>query len=1145
MQYLKGKYKAEVCFHPEVSPTLRQSLRRCLVRFALRFALLFCIALSLPTFAAFGQDQSAVTGALNGEVKDPTGAVIPDATVTIIGPQGTLSTKTDNLGRFTATTLRPGYYDVKVEKAGFGTVQARHNEVTVSVASTLNLTMNVGNEATTVEVTAAAVQIDTQSTAITSNLTDTFYNSVPMQRNVSAIFYAAPGVESSQVAAAPGAVGPGASNPSIGGASGLENLYVVDGVTITDQAFGSIGTYNRYKGSLGSGINLAFVKEVDVKTTAFEPQYGKALGGIVQIVTKSGSNDYHGAIAAYFVPSMFWATRRQFYQFGYQLTTPTITYSQPHYEGAIEFGGYVPGMKDKLFFFGSWNPSLDEALIAANPNAPAASRALGTVHSRTTGMSYAGKLTYKATDRTTLELTGFGDPSRHNSVPGSLSSPAPLTTYSSYNFGSQDELARLDSALTNKWTVDLSFAYNHNHFNETPSFPLYSVTNTIPQYLATPGPSVTTGHGSYEPSKNNTYSIAANTSLVARLFGQHTFTVGYTYDHTNFLDLPSKSGPKFAIPATNYQGTNLASKYSIIPPGAPGQFTDATFSIQPVNKSNLADPTCSICPLINGVRSYASMTRGSYQGLHVNSIGRYHSAYGEDVYELNRYLTLDIGVRYENQRVGGNLLQYNFGPSWSPRMGINIDPMGDQKSKIFFNFGRNYWALPLDAAIRQLGNEQDDRGYLFAPVVASDGSITIVPDAAHTLNGTPRSTSSSGSVSNFGGPNFSSSTGEGILPGTKQSYEDEYVLGIERNISKAMVFKARYTDRRLGRIIEDIGSQSPEGSTILPNYAGGIANPSPGTDISVNEQEVTYTPAQFNKANAAGLASKTGVTSDNYVAPVAGCTYGNDTYSAIGGFFINGLNLPVGGACFLNFDTAASYGADGKPDGFVKPVRRYNAVELELDKRFSNHWQAIINFRWGNLWGNYEGAYRNDNGQSDPGISSLFDFTPGKLGLLGDQFTPGYLSTDRRAVGNLFLSYNIGSDTPFVAGLRGLTVGMGLRGQSGVPLSLLGDHPAYLNQGEVPIGGRGAAGRTPSTEQLDTHLDYPVPLGTHFGEKFSLKLAMDMFNITNSQFQTGRVQFTQLGIPTVGAIPPLDIDYGRPTAFQAPFHAQGSVRFEF
>ena len=84
--------------------------------------------------------------------------------------------------------------------------------------------------------------------------------------------------------------------------------------------------------------------------------------------------------------------------------------------------------------------------------------------------------------------------------------------------------------------------------------------------------------------------------------------------------------------------------------------------------------------------------------------------------------------------------------------------------------------------------------------------------------------------------------------------------------------------------------------------------------------------------------------------------------------------------------------------------------------------------------------------------------------------------------------------------MHGLTVGAGMRGQSGVPLSFLGDHPIYLNQGEVPIGGRGAAGRTPSATQLDMHLDYPCRSARTGGEKYNLKLAMDMFNVTNSQF---------------------------------------------
>lgn len=1111
-------------------------------------AFLLTLAFCLPV-AAIAQDQSAVTGSLNGTVNDATGAAIPDVTIAVTGPQGTITTHTDNLGRFSVGNLTPGFYDVKATKSGFSTVEARRSEVTVSVASTLTLTMGVGSEATTVEVTAAAVQIDTQNTAVTTNLTDTFYQSVPMQRNVSAIFYAAPGVAGGQVAASPNGVGPGQSNPSIGGASGLENLYIVDGVTITDQAFGSIGTYNRYKGALGTGINLAFVKEVDVKTTAFEPSYGKATGGIVQIVTKSGASSYHGALSAYFAPSQFWAGRYQFYQFGYLQRTPFSTLSEPALEASLEFGGYVPGLKNRMFFFGAFDPSLNSAFVAANPNSPSQSIALGTLHSNKTTLSYAGKITFKVTDRMNLELTAFGDPARHNAVPNlwvnpdGLSSTVPLTTYSSFNFGSYNYLARLDTAVTPSWTVDAAYAYNHNHFDESPSFNIYQITNTIPTYLPNPGGSIVTGHGAYEPSKNNTYSIEANTTKIVKLWGQHTFNIGYQYDHTSFLDEPSRSGPLFPVPATNAAGQSLTGLFPNMPPSSVGRLTNALFSVAPINPANLADRTCTQCPIINGVSAYASVTRGTYNGLYVNSGGRYHTAFGEDIYQMNRRLVFDIGVRYENQRIFGDLLSYNFGPSWSPRMGVIIDPEGNQKSKIFFNFGRNYWAMPLDAAIRQLGDEQDITSLYFAPVVASDGSISITPDTAHTLNGLNKNTNPvSGAITTFGSPSFASSTGEGILPGTKQEYVDEYVLGFERNLSQAMVFKIRYTDRRLPRIIEDIGSQSPEGSTMLAGFVGGITNPTANTDISVNEQEVTYTPTQAAK-NVAVLASGQKLTAANYTPPVTGCLYVNDTFTqgTGGAFFVNGLSQPVGGACFLNYQTAAGPPPDGIPDGFVNPERRYNAVEIELDRRFSHHWLAFINLRWANLWGNYEGAFRNDNGQSDPGISSLFDFTAGKLGLLGDQFTPGFLSTDRRVVGNLFLSYNVGSDTPFVSMLKGLTFGVGMRGQSGVPLSFLGDHPIYLNQGEVPIGGRGAAGRTPSASQLDLHLDYPV----HFTERYGLRMTMDMFNVTNSQFTTARVQFTQLGSPAVGAVPAINLDYNRPSSFQGPFYARGSVRFEF
>jgi hypothetical protein len=147
--------------------------------------------LLLVSFSVSAQQQGSITGGLNGEITDSTGAALPGAAVTLIGPQGTTTVTTDNLGRFRATNLTPGLYEVTVEKQGFMKVQSKHNEVMVNSNSTLNLTLQIGNVSEVVEVSSSAVAIDTQNTAITTNLTDTFYNSVPMPRNVSAIFYAA------------------------------------------------------------------------------------------------------------------------------------------------------------------------------------------------------------------------------------------------------------------------------------------------------------------------------------------------------------------------------------------------------------------------------------------------------------------------------------------------------------------------------------------------------------------------------------------------------------------------------------------------------------------------------------------------------------------------------------------------------------------------------------------------------------------------------------------------------------------------------------------------------------------------------------------------------------------------------------------
>src|SRR3954465_458759 len=263
----------------------------------------FLTLLMATTATLWGQGsaESSVRGNLAGVVVDNSGAVVPGAKVTLSGPTGTRAVNSNGQGQFLFPLLTPGYYSFKVEKQGFKSADVKSIEVVTNKTSNVRVGMVPGEASTVVEVSATAIQVDTTSTAVSSNLTDTFYSQVPVPRGVTSLFYAAPGVT--------GGGGTGAANPSISGGTGLENNYIADGVSITDGGFGGIGVYSRVYGSLSTGINLSFVKEVQVKTGGFEAQYGKSTGGIVQIVTKSGGNEYHGSIGGFFAPAQFAATR--------------------------------------------------------------------------------------------------------------------------------------------------------------------------------------------------------------------------------------------------------------------------------------------------------------------------------------------------------------------------------------------------------------------------------------------------------------------------------------------------------------------------------------------------------------------------------------------------------------------------------------------------------------------------------------------------------------------------------------------------------------------------------------------------------------------------------------------------------------------
>ncbi len=199
---------------------------------------LFAMTFSL-TAIGFAQ-ESTVKGNLGWHGQRPkSGAVVGGANVTIVGPNGRKN-RGHGLGRALSIPsadsrlLQRKDQQRRIQDGGDKVGRSCYREEPRVSA----LKLELGTSATTIEVNASSIEVDTTSTAVGSNMTDTFYQSVPVATRRTGLFYAAPGVSSGG--------GTGTANPSIAGGTGLENNYIADGVSITDGGFGGIGVFRAF-----------------------------------------------------------------------------------------------------------------------------------------------------------------------------------------------------------------------------------------------------------------------------------------------------------------------------------------------------------------------------------------------------------------------------------------------------------------------------------------------------------------------------------------------------------------------------------------------------------------------------------------------------------------------------------------------------------------------------------------------------------------------------------------------------------------------------------------------------------------------------------------------------------------------------------
>jgi hypothetical protein len=301
----------------------------------LLLAVLLCVTL------AFAQSD---LGSISGFVKDPSGAIVPKAKVSVKNETGLERQGTTNdSGYYTVTNIPPGFYIIRVEVAGFKSYESSGNKLDASGALSVDISLSVGSATETVEVSASAQTLQTESASVQNDVTREQIDSLELNgRNPVFMANLVPGTRGSNLAGLNFGMSQGPSN--INGARTPESLITYDGAPAVRTR------------SNGSGIGAADVdstQEIQILTAAYSPEFGRSSGGQIRILTKSGTSQFHGAAYDYVRNDVFNAnTWARNHTPGQEFTAP-INYNQFGYNIGGPF--YIPGKfnteKNKIFWY--------------------------------------------------------------------------------------------------------------------------------------------------------------------------------------------------------------------------------------------------------------------------------------------------------------------------------------------------------------------------------------------------------------------------------------------------------------------------------------------------------------------------------------------------------------------------------------------------------------------------------------------------------------------------------------------------------------------------------------------------------------------------------------------------------------------------
>jgi hypothetical protein len=961
---------------------------------------------------ALAQGTAVLTGTIvDAETKRP----LADAVVTARSSslQGEQLVVTDASGTYRIPNLPPGEYTLSVDRDAYRPY-ARAG-VPLRTSSTIRLNVELLPEALSAEEIVVVVQestIDLGSSSTGVTLGQDFTGRLPLiapagkgaaSRSLEGLALVAPGAQPDQYGV------------SINGATSPESAFIIDGLSVNDPAYGSLGT----------PLSVEFVKEANVITGGYMPEYGRSTGGILDVVTKSGSNDLHGSVFFNITPGALEGPREAVRQEG------TIISTDPFLSSLHDFGGEVGGpiLKDKLWFYAGVDIAFTRYRLERNLNQFVLSPD-GTPQRDETGFSettripgtttiyyadqrsiqYLGKLTYSIDPDNSLTLSIYGTPTTSGGdgafgydSSGQVEVTNIIGPYGAHAHrfvsSASDVSLKYSSAFDNKrLLLDVLGGWHHQRVATLPA---------DGSELGTQDGLAGTDHVVYRRSSPSPRSIRDFERVPA----------GYCAP----VSVPNPDDPDSPtlVPTCPVTGYEL---------GGPGRISDAALNRYQV-KAKLTSIVSALGhhvvkggvdvaimdyydtrALSGGVQLRESADGTSFHDqlqsayltgpdqpvirtkLEVDSHSTEIGAFLQDSWQILDWVTLNAGVRYDAQIFAdyeGDVVM-TLPTEWSPRVGAIYDLTQSGRSKIYASFARYYESVPLtlvNGAFAPPGGAASDHDAASCDPRSVEQQRDQCRRASNLLPLQPPY-----SPSRFwrGGGNRVP-----VDPDLAPQSSDEIVLGAEVEVLPGTVAGASYTKRYINKVIEDLSRD--DGNTYF------IGNP------------------------GYGIA-----------------------------------------------------------EAFPKAERDYDALNVYVQKVFSDLWLAQASYTLSYLRGNYAGLFRPETGQFIPNINSDFDL----LTLLPNRDGP--LPGDSTHQIKVYAA----KDFPLPGGME-VQLGLAFRTRSGTPQSYLGSHPTYgLN--ETFILPRGAAGRGPWVHNIDAHLGY----GLKLTRDSALTVAMDVFNVFNLQAAT-------------------------------------------